>query len=278
MQRSKYYKHSGAVPVNGIVFMALYGAVGAVVLAAIYGYADYYIPSVYLNILLVIIFGSMVGWCVGMGGKRGQMRNTWAMAAFGFLAGCLAEYAQWVAWVFAFSKQEILAITPAQLAPVIQYVADNGAWSIFDSTPTGWELYAYWGLEALVIVGMSMLVAGLYLNTAAYCEHCKRWADEKQSISPLDAVGDPKGLQSRLEQGDLAGLKALKKQPADAAAYTTLNLKKCPSCAQSNFLSVDAVRITVDKKGKKSSHTRNLLQNLVLNSDQYRALKDGWVG
>lgn len=278
MQPNKYYKHSGAVSVNGLVFMALYGAVGAVLLAAIYGYADYYIPSVYLNMLLVIIFGAMVGWCVGLGGKRGQMRNTWVMAAFGFLAGCLAEYAQWVAWVFALSKQEVLALTPAQLAPLIQYVAENGAWSIFGSTPTGWELYAYWGLEALVIVGMSTLVAGLYLNTAAYCEKCKRWADEKHSISPLDAVTDPKGLKSRLEQGDLAGLKALKKQSADAAAYTELNLKKCPACAQSNFLSVDAVTITVDKKGKKNKTTKQLLQNLVLNSDQYRALKDGWAG
>ena len=278
MQPSKYYKHSGAVPVNGLVLMALYGAAGAVLVAAIYGYADYYIPLVYFNMLLAVGFGSVVGWCVGLGGKRGQVRNSWAMAAFGFLAGCLAEYAQWVAWVFASSKQEIVAFTPAQLWTVIQYVDENGAWSVFGSTPTGWELYIYWGLEALVIVGMSVVVAGFYLSTAAYCEHCKRWADEKQSVLPLDAVGDPKGLQSRLEQGDLAGLKALKKLPGDAAVFTVLNLNKCRGCAQSNFLSLDAVTITVDKKGKKNRHTRKLLENLVLNSEQYRALKDAWAG
>jgi len=277
MQPSKYYKHSGAVPLTGLVTMALYGAAGALICSVIYGYADYYIPWIYLNLLLLVGFGGVVGWCVGLGGKRGQVRNPLVMAGFGLLAGGLAEYAQWVAWVFASSKQELIALTPAQLWAVIQYVDQNGAWSVFDSTPTGWELYIYWGLEAFVIAGMSALVAGLYLSTAAYCENCSRWADEKQSIKPLEPVADPKSLKSRLEQGDLSGLKTLKKLPVEAAAFTELNLKKCSACAQSNFLSLDAVTISVDKKGKKNRHTRKLLQNLVLNSDQYRTLKDAWA-
>jgi hypothetical protein len=277
-QTGKYYQHSGAIPFMGVVYMLVFGGVGAVVLGGIYAYAIRYIPMVLFHMLLVIAYGCCVGVCVQKGAKRGKVRNPGMLAFMGFLAGAAAVYTNWVWWIFAVSKQQVLVIWPRDLWPVIQSINRTGAWSTFGNTPTGAELYVYWGLEALVIVGTSTAIAWVMLSSAPFCEQCERWADEKATISPLEPVDDPKGFTARLEQGDYAPLMALKKLPAEMGPFTELSLMKCPTCQTSNFLTVTAVTVTKDSKGKTNrSHTK-VLENLVLNTDAYHAIKTTFQG
>lgn len=269
----RYYRHSGAFGFRGLIYMLALGAIGAVVLGLIYAYAIEYIPLVYLNMLLVIGYGTAIGACVHFGAKWGKVRNGALLLLGGAVAGLLAEYTNWVWWIFAYSKQEVFVFMPADLWQVIQDVNEQGAWSIFDSTPTGWELWAYWGMEAVVIVGMSIFAAWVTLSSLPFCEACGRWVDGKDTLSPLDAVDDRKTFKSKLELGDYAPLKALKRLPEEGTGYTAVILQNCSGCTGSNFLTVQAVTVSRDKKGKISRSTANILQNLVLNADTYRSIR-----
>ena len=269
----RYYRHSGAFGFQGLVYMLAFGAVAAVVLGLVYAYSTEYIPLVYLNMLLVIAYGAGVGACVHFGAKWGKVRNGSLLLLGGAVAGLMAEYTNWVWWVFAYTKQEVFIYMPADLWQAIQDVNEQGAWSVFGSTPTGWELWAYWGLEALVIVGLSSFAAWVTLSSLPFCETCGRWADHKDSLSPLDAVSDPQAFKSKLELGDYTSVKSLRKLPEEGTGYTTVILQNCPACTASNFLTVQAVTVSRDKKGKISRSTANILQNLVLNADTYRSIR-----
>lgn len=273
-----YYRHSGKFGLLGFVYMLAFGAVGALVLGLVYAYADNYIPLVYLNLLLVVAYGCGVGACVHYGAKLGKVRNVPLLLLGGFVAGLMAEYSNWVWWVYAYSKQEVLVYMPSDLWQVIQEVNEQGAWSVFGSTPTGVELWAYWGLEALVIVAGSTAIAWLTLSSLPFCETCGRWADSKDTVSPLDAVAEPQKFKSRLELKEYEAVKTLHKVATDAAAYSEVVLQKCPACSESNFLTVRAVTVSVDKKGKSNRRTANLLQNLILSPDAYRSIKAALQG
>ena len=273
-----YYRHSGKFGLLGLAYMLVFGAVGALVLGLVYAYADDYIPLVYFNLLLVVAYGCGVGACVHFGAKLGKVRNVPLLLLGGFVAGLMAEYSNWVWWVYAYSKQEVLVYMPADLWQVIQEVNEQGAWSVFGSTPTGVELWAYWGLEALVIVAGSTAIAWLTLSSLPFCEACGRWADSKDTVSPLDAVAEPQKFKAKLELKDYEAVKSLHKMPAGAMAYTEVVLQKCPSCNDSNFMTVQAVTVTLDKKGKANRRTANVLQNLILGPDAYRSIKGALQG
>src|SRR5512146_3526374 len=115
----KYYSHSGKFEILGLVYMLVFGAAGALVLGLIYAYATDYIPLVYLNMLLVIGYGCGVGACVHFGAKFGKVRNGKLLLLGGFAAGLMAEYTNWVWWVLAYTKQEVLVFMPADLWQVI---------------------------------------------------------------------------------------------------------------------------------------------------------------
>jgi hypothetical protein len=274
----KYYRPSGKFELLGLIYMLVFGAIGAVLLGAIYGYGVFYIPLVMLNLLLVVAYGFCVGLCVQYGAKRGKVRNSTLLLLGGLVAGLMAEYANWVWYIFALSKQETLAYMPGDVWQIILNVNAQGVWSVFDSTPTGIELWLYWGAEALVIVGIAAIVPWLNLQSAPFCEQCSRWVEGKDKISPLDAVADRKGFKSRLEQGDYAPIKALKVLPQETSAFTTVTLLKCPGCQSSNYLTVQAVTLTKDKKGKVSRNQANILENMILSSDNYRNIKSALQG
>ncbi|MHC4165272.1 MAG: hypothetical protein ACYSUM_24440, partial [Planctomycetota bacterium] len=58
----RYYRHSGEYGMSGLVTMLGAGAVAALVGGAVYGYADAFIPFIYVIFLLAIGLGALVGY------------------------------------------------------------------------------------------------------------------------------------------------------------------------------------------------------------------------
>ena len=275
-QSNKYYEHSGKFGFMGPAYMLIIGAACTLVLSVIYGYAIFYIPFIYLNFLIALGFGALVGMLVGHGGKLGKVRNSPLLLFFGLVFGILAEYTGWVSWVFAFSKQEVLALYPSQILAVVTYVAQKGAWSIFGWTPMGGSLYTIWGIEAVMIIGTSTLACWGVVCSTPFCEHCNRWVEGKKSISPLEPIPDPDKFKSQLEQAGDTVVKALKKVDSKNKEYTQLDLIKCPECNYSYYLSMKSIKIEVDSKGKEKKDETDIVENFVLSNDSYRVISQTW--
>jgi hypothetical protein len=275
-QASKYYEHSGAFGLMGPIYMIILGAVGTLVLSVIYGYAIFYIPFIYLNFFITLGFGAGVGFLVGLGGKFGKVRNSQLLLIFGLIFGLLAEYAGWVSWIFASSKQEFLVLYPSNIWSVIQIIAQKGAWGIFGWTPTGAALFIIWGIEAIMIIGASTLMSLGGVGSTPFCEHCNQWVEGKESISPLEPIANPDEFTSKLEQGGDAVIKALNKIEAADKAYTQIDLIKCPGCKHSNYLSIKSVEIQADSKGKEKKEEKDIIENFIISSDRYREIQQQW--
>jgi hypothetical protein len=67
----------------GLPLMLIGGSVGSLVLSAIYGYAIFYIPFIYINLFVTFGFGALVGLLVGFAAKLGKVRNSVLVVLFG---------------------------------------------------------------------------------------------------------------------------------------------------------------------------------------------------
>ncbi|MHC4527444.1 MAG: hypothetical protein ACYS29_06170 [Planctomycetota bacterium] len=169
LAEDRYYRHSGEIGVLGPAYILVLGTVGTLILSAVYAYATFYIPFVYLNGLLTFICGGLVGLLIGKLAKLGKVRNPAFVLVVGFLFGLIAEYAAWTAWIFAFSRQQALVVSPSGLLAVVRLVAKEGPWSMFGWTPKGTTLYIIWAVEGAVIIGASTLVGWAVLTSAVFC-------------------------------------------------------------------------------------------------------------
>jgi len=277
-QEDKYYQHSGVIGLSGPINMALFGSTAALVLGAIYGYAIFYIPFIYLNFFITLFFGMGVGYSIHLGAKIGKVRNTKAVLCFGLIIGCLAEYVGWVSWILAFSKQEALVLMPWDMFSIMHKIAEEGVWSIFGGTPSGFFLYAIWAIEAVMIIGATSLASCSKLSTTPFCEECEEWIEEKFTIGFLDPVTNPDELKAQLEQTDFTLLNSLKKQQTTKDEYTEIDLLHCPDCRQNHFLTIKSVKITMDSKSKKEEKDENnIIENLIITQEHHKAIKEQYL-
>ncbi|MCP4216813.1 MAG: DMT family transporter [bacterium] len=271
--KNRYYQYSGVFTFQGILFMVILGAVGAAVLSALYGYGTKYIPFIYVNVLLTVGLGILVGALVGKGAKWGNVRKPGLATIFGIVFGIVAEYGGWVAWFYAVTEQKILVLSPKILLAAIGATADTGAWTIFGWTPTGWALYIVWFIEAFLIIGL----AGVAASTVAsepYCETCSKWLDKKESLPERIAVSDPDALKTQLENGDYKALTDLKPvMTHKVSCYSAIEVLMCDKCLNLYLLDVKTVEKGTDKKGEETNDEETIVSNLIIDSYTYNTLK-----
>ena len=81
----------------------------------------------------------------------------------------------------------------------------RGSWALKGTVVTGVPLAIVWAIEALLMVGLTTLVAAVNIAITPYCEENGCWLDEEKTIDTVSAFTDPDQLAS-LKQGDLQPL------------------------------------------------------------------------
>src|SRR5688572_26585526 len=92
---ANFYRHSGKTPLTGLFLLGLAGFIALPILGLIYGYAIYYIPSVYLSVLLVFGYAFANGFVLAKAASLGKIRNGLVIGLAGFCFGLFAEYIGW---------------------------------------------------------------------------------------------------------------------------------------------------------------------------------------
>lgn len=130
-------------------------AVVALLAGAIYGCASYYAEWAILKVPLVIGTGICIGQCVKYGTRLGNARGA-VLVLYVLIVGLLAEYANWVAYIFAYTRFEALSLLPQDLWAAIQSVNHQGTWHIWANQrpATGSVLWFFWIVEAMLLVGV----------------------------------------------------------------------------------------------------------------------------
>lgn len=73
---AQFYRHSGIVPLPGLIQTSLAGLGSALSLGVVYGYASAWMPFIYLNFIMTAGFGFVVAWLINRAARAGRIRNT----------------------------------------------------------------------------------------------------------------------------------------------------------------------------------------------------------
>ncbi len=276
----EYYKHSGKYPAGGALVGLILGLVAGVVLAAAYAYLELYIPLAgVITFILTAGFGGLMGGAVGFLMKKQKVRSTSVTLLATLLISLVAFYVSWGVWLYAaLRRADVEAdvfgvlLQPDAMWLLIQEINEAGAWTVSSWTPTGAMLWGFWGLEALIIFALALLLAKSVIEGDPFCEHCETWCEETKDVirAPL---AEPNELQQRLELRDFSYLEKLGGAKSDAAAWMALNIHSCPTCRNTHTLSMKSVTVTLDKKGKESREEKEVMDKLVLSSSEAENLR-----
>jgi len=212
-----YYRPSGRYSPFSIFLLLILCITLIPILALVYAFATWYIPIVYLNIILGAGLGYLVGWLVYRFVIRiGKVRNGLIAAIWGLLAGLATLYFAWVWWLdilltvsasetypgigevlknFSFMNALSLTLNPSGVMEIIGGVNEVGTWGIKSSdSVNGWPLTIVWIIEAGILVLIPFLVA-FGRSGEPFCEETQSWSESKE-LTAVKAIDSQKFIES----------------------------------------------------------------------------------
>jgi hypothetical protein len=198
------------------------------------------------------------------------------MRVIGAVIGVVGFYASWVIFLYALlSKAGLegldlveMALQPAGLWNLILLLNETGWYSIQDITPSGAFLWAFWAIEAVVVIGGVVLMAPLSIEGEVFCEDCSKWAETTGTLSlqlPAEST-----VLTYLAQGQLEGLDQL--PWTDEFPQIRVELIACESCEKTRAYQISRVSLTTDKEGKTSESALEMTGKLLLKPSEYVGL------
>jgi hypothetical protein len=119
----------------------------------------------------------------------------------------------------------------------------------------GWLLVIVWIAEGVCVTGIIVATARSDAQRP-FCETCLEWTNSEKGLMYLAADGNEPTWQEVLG-GDLTALAVFERAFEHTSPHVRLDLARCPKCEHSNFVSLTAVTITTDKKGKEKTTERS---------------------
>lgn len=268
-----YYQRSGRMGALGLPLMLGFGVGSGALLGVPYAYAVHYCPLLYINFLITMAFGFVIGMAVNIGARQGKVRNLGMVMLAGLISGLAAEYVSWVGYVHAVTKDSTWAWSPSELQSYIEVINAQGVWSIKSSTPTGYVLGAVWLVEAGILAGMAVWLPRSGIGSAPFNEQTGTWADTTTTYGPFRLKGELHTLTSRLEAGDTAAINELEPAPASASSFHQCVITSCADDDQFTLLSLEAISRSFDDKGKEQLTNRTLLKHLFVTPSMRKAIE-----
>lgn len=265
----RYYVSTGRFDAAALVLPVSMGVGAAVALGAIYAAALQFSPLLILNFVATALFGLGMGAAVEAGLVKAKVRSRVIGVGIGLGVALVGLGVSWMVWINLLIGVDAVReygpiLDPVRAGAFLMLVAEEGVWSVKNFTPTGAALWTIWAGEALFILAFT--ASRPWESTAKpFCERCEAWCDkvyEDRAVGPVDA---PDALRRDLEEGRMEALEALPR-PADGR-FTQLTLWSCPSCDEGGFLSLDAVKVSVNRKGQQETKKNSLIHLLRLESD-----------
>jgi hypothetical protein len=287
-----YYQPSNRFSVGGVLLLLSVGGVAAALLAFTYVYAVWYIPFIYVNFLLTLGFGFLLGVVLTQLVRTGKLRNPVLATILAAGVGLVACYVQWALYltlmfnmtsVESFGRRASVAHTsfsadvmvgillnPGSILEAMSELAASGSWSLMGVTPSGIFLYLIWLVEAAVIVGAPVLLVRNQA-TEPFSETANEWAEEEELPVLVAHISDPAATRASLEADDFSALRPLAEDPE--RMFARLKLHCAPNDTACAFLSLENVTVSIDDKAKESETTTNVVEYLRVSAQRCQELR-----
>jgi len=267
----EFYRHSGIVPVRGLVQTIFAGIGTAISLGIGYAYASVYIPFVYAHVLLTGVFGLVLGLLVKQAARAGCIRNRTVPGVIGILSGLVGLYFAWGGDLLARKLLPpnagfLVAFRPQVLWSYIQWAYENGLWELGKAANgplTGLPLAAVWLTEAAFIVGLAAYFPWSEIRQWVFCEACGWWETIETNLCRYSAE-NAETIAARIKDEDLSVLRELTIAKPEDQTFLRLSLATCETCDESNYLDLERVTLKRDKKGNVKTIVEPLVGKMAI--------------
>ena len=290
---SHYYQPSNRFSLGGVLLLLIAGSLAAVLLAFIYVYAVWYIPFIYINALITVGFGVILGAVLSALVRAGKIRSPGLAGMLALAVGMVAYVVQWGVYLMlllnitsvdrigrrasvahtSFDANTLLGLLlkPSLMLSTIGELAETGSWSLFGATPSGVFLYLIWLVEAVIIIGAAVILAR---SQAAkpYSETAGEWAREDVLPGTVAYVHDLSATKAALEAGDFGALSA-QASDEEPNQFAQIKLYCAPNDSECAFLSLENIEVTIDDKGKRSNTITDVVSHLRISAQRCRELR-----
>lgn len=291
-----YYQASGRFSPLAIVYFVLLAFIAFPIIGLIYAYAIWYIPFIYINILLTAGFGLAIGGLTGFVViSLGKVRNTMLALLLGILGGVLALYFHWAAWVdlvinagesygsdrigITLSNVKLvqvmsLAANPGILFELIGEINAVGTWGLRGGTVSGLLLSVVWLIEALIVLGLSTYLP--YTSAQhPFSEMANDWM-ESEELPAFEFIEDKDTFRAQLEQSNPEALQSLQIAQNLDLKHSVFTLYS--STAGENYVNVDNKTATTDNDGKTQLDSDTFIKGLSIEPELLEVLRKRSAG
>ncbi len=300
MPRLPHYVPSGRTTIL-FPIMALVGLALAVALAWPYQRLVTWVPFIYINAVVYLVFAFAVAICAMLASKVGLNRNRVLGAVVGGIIGVSAVGAShYFAYRHAVAEvADTITGAAGELSPELQAEVDEQLGQLTFGVylearvATGWSLgrrsggsgkgdltgifvWLIWGIEAIGVIGAAAFVGRM---SDPYCERCRTWMKEREVLVRTDLDGPSADALARVASADdlLTPPPYVLDSPSRVrVAYTT---HVCPTCDSPGYVTLEkrwdqAMNEDRPHSGptRYETKTETLLENITLTRAQLARL------
>lgn len=257
------YRHSGHVPLSGLLLCCLSLIPLAVAGGAVYSAAMVFLPLVKLKWLISLMFAGFIGFLIGKVTELGKLRNRGAVILIVLITMSLTYYIAWglhPLWVVAgkaglgpaMEQVGLYGLLPPNMFKWIKELYENGLWSLGGGGAVkGPFLVVLWLIEAATLFLTSYAIALSTFGFCPFCESCNRWTTTEPNIAELPVAPDDPAWDT-IRDGNLEALRSLKLDPVEGR-FVRIDLASCAECDASDYMLASAVVVTIDNDGDVST-------------------------
>ena len=278
---SNYYKHSGKIAPNSILFLLVSCLVIFPLMAIAYTYLIWYIPIIYINIVVTAGFGFGVGLVINfLVVKHGKVRSPIIASLFALIGSLVALYFSWAVWVdlvinsgesygnsrigitasnIQLSQLFDLILNPNLVKNLALEINQYGTWGIKATTVSGTALFAIWAIEALIVIVISMFICYLRAKKP-FCEFENKWFEETL-LPAFNLIENPHELISNLSNQNKESFEGLTlvTQP-DSESHSVFTLYS--SNSGKNYLSIENKQKKINRKGEIEFDSNEFIEDI----------------
>ncbi|MBY0505350.1 MAG: DUF4339 domain-containing protein [Bryobacteraceae bacterium] len=277
----RHYRYSGRYPVFRTCATAICGIMVADCVAWLYAYGQFRIPYIYICAILPFVFGGILGALTVGTYVFARIRSKSIVRKLTFAFVINTYYFHWAAWVSMVLQQRgtdvhvlDVALQPEALWATILAANAAGPWTLFGTHFTGGWVTAVWVLEGLIIVWLALMLPPVFFGDLPFCEACNAWCTKQANVARFSHQEEQIVVRA-VEDKDFTGLAALPQVALskDVGEWYQCDIERCLKCNNLNTLDVLYVAAERDQKGKISTTTRKLVENLLLTSTEAMHIK-----
>lgn len=277
-----YYVESGNITPGRLALGVGVIVLASLILAYVYSLIIYHSPSVYLNAVVCICFGALLGLASNAAGRVAHVRSLAWRVIFGILAALLGYIFHWVAYLplvlsdgminpLFYLRNLAMLSHPEQSIDMIKLINLVGIWEIFGISNSGATGGIIWLVEAAIIVVLGIFSA--YSAKVHPYSEAQSTFYKKYNFTGNFNIGSAALLTKAILDSGFAAFENL--EPAGDRIWFTFHLYFLEG-EKKQYLDVYKTDTVPDDNGKEEQETNLVIDNLALETEVARQLKDNY--